>query len=280
VLKLGKYDIHALVPILVLLGPALIAASSQVGHPSWAALLQVGGIVCVGLGGHALPQPQWAVGKPLVPAAAVGIVTPLVTVLYQLAQSQPAGVAQTLLYGACCGLSFAAGLHAPSALQAAPAVAKALIIALVGACALWGPSARAQVSEGPSGCLGLQQVHCGGAAGFLAYRPAAGAFDFAPAVGPSIDYHFARWMLGLALLNGGYQALQSNGASGWFGTLAPFAALGDSFGIAKGLAIAPEFDLYGSAGGAFKGWTWARNFRIGFSASPDFLNSFQLFGPK
>ena len=113
-------------PIVLVLGglaPVLLAFGANVHNPALQVVIQVLGIVCAGLSGHAMPQPSWAVGKAILPAGVIAGATPIVAVLYQIASVQPAGVMQTLLYAVCCALAYVAGLHAPSPLPAV-AVAK------------------------------------------------------------------------------------------------------------------------------------------------------------
>lgn len=158
-----------------------------------------------------------------------------------------------------------------------PKVGPAAVVAIAAAALLLSPApARAQ-DDGPGGCIGVAQLHCGTMASFISGSPINGQVSFQPAAGPSLDYHFLKWDLGLALLSGGL--IKTNGQTAFFGTLTPFFCAGSAFGVLHGACMGPEFDLFGSQGGAFKGWTWAQNFRIGISASSDLLNLLQL-GPK
>lgn len=151
-----------------------------------------------------------------------------------------------------------------------PGAAKVAIVFLVAATALFASTARAQVTDGPSGCFNLAPVHCGLAAAAASYSPVSGAFALQPMAGPAADVHFQKWMPGIAVMGGGYTDTQGHSGSRW--SLAPFAALGDWAGLAKGLFVAtafsapPDFPRSG-----FKGWTWRDDFQILVGGSPDLV---------
>lgn len=153
-----------------------------------------------------------------------------------------------------------------------PKVGPAAVVAIAAGVLLLSPApARAQVDDNtPGGCAGLSQLHCGVPVSFLSVSPfKTVAFDFSPETGYGADYHFKKWDLGAALLFGG--VVNTLGQNGFLGTLAVFAALGDAFGAFHGVAIGPLIDAFNYQSSGFKAWTWAGNFRVGVTFSPDLV---------
>jgi hypothetical protein len=149
-------------------------------------------------------------------------------------------------------------------------VASALALAL-----LIGGAAKAQ-----DGCLGLQKLHCGISTSFLGLRQlSASPVPVELGAGPSLEYHFARWVLGGAVFGNSVLALVKNPHPTSEVSACVFVGFPNVPGPLAGLRLGPSVVVAGPNGGLLGGFTWRGSVGLALSGSPELLGYLQLGSP-